>query len=77
MSVGLVVPTLKLCIKLSLTLLVTGILTRSWKLLLIGSSIFLFCCLFTLTKFIYKKITRPTVTRTKKKKRFNNVQESA
>ena len=56
MSVGLVVPTLELCIKLSLlVILVSGILTRSRKILLIGLSILLFCCLYALTRFIYKK----------------------
>ena len=60
MPVGLVVPTLQLCIKISLyIILVTCILTRSWKLLLIGSSLFLLCCLFALAKFIYKKVNAP------------------
>ena len=60
MPVGLVVPTLQLCIKIALgIIIVTCILTRSWKLLLIGSSLFLLCCLFALAKFIYKKINTP------------------
>ena len=61
MPVGLVVPTLRLSIQISLyIILVTCILTRSWKLLLIGSSLLLVCCLFALAKFIYKKINAPT-----------------
>ena len=56
MSVGLKVPSLELCIKLCLLIiLVSGILTRSKKILLIGLSFLLFCCLYALTRFIFKK----------------------
>ena len=60
MPVGLVVPTLQLSIKIALAIIiVTSILTRSVKLLLIGSSIFLLCCIFALAKYVYKRVTAP------------------
>ena len=61
MPVGLVVPTLQLSIKVALAIIiVTSIVTRSVKLLLIGSSLFLLCCLFALAQYLYKhKVTAP------------------
>ena len=55
MSVGLVLPTLEQCIKLCLLIIiVSGIITRSWELLLIVLSFPLICGLYALIKFLYK-----------------------
>ena len=60
------VPTIQLtpCITIALAIIIlVTIVTRSTKLLLLGSSLFLLWCLITLLKYVYKRITAPaTVT---------------
>ena len=56
MSVSWKVPSLELCIEFSLfIILVSGLIARSEKILLIASSFLLFCCLCALARFIFEK----------------------
>ena len=57
MSVSWKVPSLELCIKTCLLIIfLCGLLTRSKKILLLSAAFLLFCCLFALSRFLYKKL---------------------
>ena len=56
MSVSWTVPSLERCIEFSLLIiLVSGLIARSEKILLLASSFLLLCCLYALAKFIFNK----------------------